>query len=291
MPALEILLQQAANGLVNGMGYVLIALGLTVVFGVLKVVNFAHGEFYMLGAYASFFAMEALGMSYLLSVPTAILFVAVVGIVANHVFFRPTRAQHEIVGLMSSVALSLIIINGVLLYFSGSPKIISSPFSNSIMNIGPVFLTEQRIIAVGTLGALVSATWLFVTKTSIGKMMQATSQNIDGAALSGINADRVYLITFALGCGLAAAAGVMLGPLVTIYPTLGEWAVLKAFVVVIVGGLGSIPGAIIAGLGLGLIEAFSAGYLSTALQDVFGYAAIIAVLMFRPQGLFNRSVK
>lgn len=284
-----ILLQQLANGLVNGMGYVLIALGLTIVFGVMKVVNFAHGEFYVLGAYASFFVMQALGVSYLLSVPAAILIVSAVGIVANHLFFRPTRGQHEIVGLMSSVALSLILLNGVLFYFSGEPRTISSPYSNAVLNVGPVFLTEQRIIAMIAVTILIGGTWLFVTKTSLGKMMQATSQNIDGAALSGINADRVYLVTFALGCGLAGAAGALLGPLVTIYPTLGEWAVLKAFVVVIVGGLGSISGAIIAGIGLGLIEAISAGYLSSALQDVFGYAAIIAVLMFRPQGIFGRS--
>jgi branched-chain amino acid transport system permease protein len=286
---IEILLQQLANGLVNGMGYVLIALGLTIVFGVMKVVNFAHGEFYVLGAYASFFVMQALGVSYLLSVPAAILIVAAVGIVANHLFFRPTRGQHEIVGLMSSVALSLILLNGVLFYFSGEPRTISSPYSNAVLNVGPVFLTEQRIIAMIAVTILIGGTWLFVTKTSLGKMMQATSQNIDGAALSGINADRVYLVTFALGCGLAGAAGALLGPLVTIYPTLGDWAVLKAFVVVIVGGLGSISGAIIAGIGLGLIEAISAGYLSSALQDVFGYAAIIAVLMFRPQGIFGRS--
>lgn len=288
---IEILLQQITNGLVNGMGYVLIALGLTIVFGVMKVVNFAHGEFYMLGAYASFFVIDALGASYLLALPAAISVVAAVGFVANLLFFKPTRGQHEIVGLMSSVALSLILMNGVLLHFSGEPRTISSSYSNAVFNVGPIFLTEQRIIAMVVAAILVAGTWLFVTKTSLGKMMQATSQNMDGAALSGINADRIYMITFALGCGLAAGAGALLGPLVTIYPTLGEWAVLKAFVVVIVGGLGSILGAIVAGIGLGLIEAISAGYLSTALQDVFGYAAIITVLILRPQGLFGRRAR
>lgn len=288
---IDILLQQVTNGLVNGIGYVLIALGLTIVFGVMKVVNFAHGEFYMLGAYATYIVTGAMGTNYLIAVPVAILVVAAIGVLANYVFFRPTRSQHEVVGLMSSVALGLILMNGVLFLFSAEPKTIASPFSDKVINVGPVFLTEQRLLSMVCAAFMVAGAWLFVTKTRLGKMMQATAQNIDGASLSGINVDRVYMTTFALGCGLAASAGALLGPLVSIYPTLGEWAVLKAFVVVIVGGLGSIPGAIIAGIALGLIEALSAGYISTALQDVFGYAAIIVVLMFMPQGLFGRRAK
>ena len=278
--------QQLANGLVNGMGYVLIAVGLTLVFGVLRIVNFAHGEFYMLGSFATFFAMSLLGVPYLIAVLMATVFVAGVGVLANQVLFRPLRREHEFTILMVSLGLSLMLANGGELVFGADPKYISSPFADDAVELGSVFLTWQRIIVLVAASVLIGLVYLFIRFTRMGKMMQATAQNREGAALSGVNIDWVHTYTFALACGLAAAAGALLGPTAVIFPTIGEWAVLKAFIVVVMGGLGSMGGAVAGGLILGIVEALGANYISIAFKDAIGYGIVVAVLLWRPAGLF-----
>ncbi len=279
--------QQVVNGLVNGMGYVLIAVGLTLVFGVLKVVNFAHGEFYMLGAYMAIYAMTLAGASYGLAVLAAMVIVAVLGVVANYLFFRPVRGQHDFIVLLSSLGLSLVLANGAQFVFGADPKGIPSPYTDTPVQVGPVFLTQQRIIVFAAATVLLVLVHLFLRRTIMGKMMQATAQNREGAALIGINIDWVYSYTFGLACSLAGAAGALLGATTMIYPTLGDWAVLKGFIVVIMGGLGSVPGAIVCGMVLGVVEALGAGYISVAFKDAIGYAIIILILLLRPSGLFG----
>lgn len=287
---LSILLQQLANGLVNGMGYVLIAVGLTLVFGVLRIVNFAHGEFYMLGAFATYFAISLLDVPYYIAVLLATLVVAGVGVIANQVLFRPLRREHEFTILMVSLGLSLMLANGGELLFGADPKYIASPFADLPVEFGPVFLTWQRIIVVLASTTLFGLVYLFIRRTRMGKMMQATAQNRDGAALSGVNIDWVHTYTFALACGLAAAAGALMGPTTVIFPTIGEWAVLKGFIVVIMGGLGSIGGAVAGALILGISEAIGANYISIAFKDALGYGIVVAVLLWRPNGLFSPRV-
>jgi len=282
----ETLLQQLANGLVNGMGYVLIAVGLTLVFGVLRIVNFAHGEFYMLGAFATFFIMSLLSVPYVVGVLLATLVVAGVGVLSNVVLFKPLRREHEFTILMVSLGLSLMLANGGEVIFGADPKYINSPYADEPVEIGAVFLTWQRIIVMAASAALIGLVYLFIRYTTMGKMMQATAQNRDGAALSGVDIDWVHTYTFALACGLAAAAGALLGPTAVIFPTIGEWAVLKAFIVVVMGGLGSMGGAVAGGLLLGVVEALGANYISIAFKDAIGYAIIVAVLLWRPAGLF-----
>lgn len=283
-----IFFQQVANGLINGMGYVLIAVGLTLVFGVLRIVNFAHGEFYMLGAFLTFFAMSILGVGYLPAVVIAVLAVAAFGVAANQFLFRPLRREHEFTILMVSLGLSLMIANGGDLLFGADPKYIRSPFADEVVEIGEVFLTWQRILVFVAAAVLIGAFYLFVRFTRMGKMMQATAQNRDGAALSGVNIDWVHTYTFALAGGLAAAAGALLGPTAVIFPHLGEWAVLKAFIVVVMGGLGSMGGAVVGGLVLGVVEALGANYISIAFKDAIGYGIIVLVLLWRPAGLFAK---
>lgn len=268
------------------MGYVLIAVGLTLVFGVLRIVNFAHGEFYMLGAFATYFAISLLGVPYIVAVLLATLFVAGMGVLANQVLFRPLRREHEFTILMVSLGLSLMLANGGELVFGADPKYIASPFADDAVQLGSVFLTWQRIIVVLAAAVLIGLIYLFIRFTKLGKMMQATAQNRDGAALSGVNIDWVHTYTFALACGLAAAAGALLGPTTVIFPTIGEWAVLKAFIVVVMGGLGSIGGAVAGGLILGITEALGANYISIAFKDALGYGIVVAVLLWRPAGLF-----
>lgn len=282
----DIFLQQVANGLVNGMGYVLIAVGLTLVFGVLRIVNFAHGEFYMLGAFVTYFAISLLGVHYIIAVLLATVVVAGLGVLANQVLFKPLRREHEFTILMVSLGLSLLLANGGEILFGADPKYIASPYSDDAVEIGAVFLTWQRIIVLVAAGILIGLVYLFIRYTTMGKMMQATAQNRDGAALSGVNINWVHTYTFGLACGLAAASGAMLGPTAVIFPTIGEWAVLKAFIVVVMGGLGSMGGAVAGGLLLGVAEALGANYISIAFKDAIGYGIVVAVLLWRPAGLF-----
>ena len=287
MDVWSIFLQQVANGLVNGMSYVLIAVGLTLVFGVLRIVNFAHGEFYMLGAFLTYFAMSLTGMAS----PggfVAVFLVAAFGVAANRLLFKPLRREHEFTILMVSLGLSLMVANGGDLLFGADPKYIKSPFADEVVELGDVFLTWQRILVFVAAGVLISGFYLFLRFTRMGKMMQATAQNRDGAALSGIDIDWVYTYTFALAGGLAAAAGALLGPTAAIFPHIGEWAVLKAFIVVVMGGLGSMGGAVVGGLALGIVEALGANYISIAFKDAIGYGIIVLVLLWRPAGLFAR---
>jgi branched-chain amino acid transport system permease protein len=283
----DILLQQLANGLVNGAGYILIAVGLTMVFGVLRIVNFAHGEFYMLGAFATFYVGTLLGLHYVVAVPLATLLVAGIGILANQFLFRPLRREHEFTILMVSLGLGLMLTHGGEVIFGADPKFIASPFSDEAIEIGQVFLTLQRLIVLISAMVLIGLVYVFIRFTTLGKMMQATAQNRDGAALTGVDIDSVYAYTFALACGLAAVAGALLGPTTAIFPTIGEWAVLKGFIVVILGGLGSMGGAVLGGLILGIVEALGGNYVSIAFKDAIGYGIIVIVLLWRPAGLFG----
>jgi len=283
----DVLAQQLTNGMVNGMTYVLIATGLTLVFGVLHIINFAHGEFYMLGAFFTYFAVKLLGLDYISAAVVATLGVAVLGIFANRLFFWPLRKEHEFTILLSSLGLGLLLTNGGELLFGADPKYVPSPFADSIIEVGQLVITQQRVLIFFVGAVVLILLNLFIRRTRMGKMMRATAQNPEGAALTGVNIRQVYTVTFVLACGLAALAGAMVGPTSMIFPTIGGWAVLKGFIVVILGGLGSIPGAVIGGLALGIIESLAGGYISLGFAQAIGYAIIIVVLLFRPQGLFG----
>ncbi|TCT11548.1 amino acid/amide ABC transporter membrane protein 1 (HAAT family) [Tepidamorphus gemmatus] len=284
-----VLMQQITNGLVNGMTYVLIATGLTLVFGVLHIINFAHGEFYMLGAFFTFFAAQLLGLDYISAAIVATIGVAVLGILANRLFFWPLRREHEFTVLLSSLGLALLLTNGGELIFGADPKYIPSPFADEVVEIGQVVMTQQRALIFAVGAVVLVLLYLFIRHTSMGRMMRATAQNPEGAALTGVNIRNVYTVTFILACGLAALAGALVGPTSMIFPTVGSWAVLKGFIVVILGGLGSIPGALIGGLALGVVESLAGGYISLGFAQAIGYAIIIVVLLWRPQGLFGHA--
>ncbi len=279
-------LQQLLNGLANGMGYVLIAMGLTLVFGVLRIVNFAHGEFYMLGAYATYYAMNMAGMPYLPSMLLATVVVAGVGVLANRFFFAPLQKEHEFTLLLSSLGLALLMAHSAEAVFGADPKYVDTPFSDATLDWGDITVTEQRLLIVGVASVLIVGVYAFVRFTRMGLMMQATAQHPEGAALTGINTRFVHSYTFALASALAALSGALVGPTTMLFPTVGDWAVLKGFIVVVMGGLGSMSGALIGGLVLGVAEALGGSYISMGFKDAIGYAIIIAVLLWRPQGLF-----
>jgi len=283
--------QQLANGLVNGMNYVLISTGLTLVFGVLRVINFAHGEFYMLGAFLTYYGMSMLGLGYLPSVILATIAVGGLGIAVNTLFFWPLRREHEFTILLSSLGMSLLVTHAAELGFGHDPKYLNSPFTDDIVEFGTIVVTQQRALVFAAAVVVLGATYAAIKYTTFGKMMRATAQHAEGAALTGINIRFVHSFTFVLACGLAALAGSLVGPLAMIFPTVGSWAVLKGFIVVVLGGLGSVPGALVGGMALGIIEALAGSYISLGFMEAIGYAIIILVLLWRPQGLFGGAVR
>ena len=282
-----VFLQQLLNGLANGMGYVLIAVGLTLVFGVLRVVNFAHGEFFMLGAYVTYYGMTLAGMDYVSALLVATLLVAGLGILANRFFFQPLKKEHEFTILLSSLGLALLLSHLAETIFGADPKYVDTPYSDATFSLGEITVTQQRIGVILVASAMIAATYWFIKHTRMGKMMQATAQNPEGAALTGINTRFVHAYTFALACALAALSGALVGPTAMLYPTVGDWAVLKGFIVVVMGGLGSVTGALMGGLILGIAESLGGGYISLGFKEAIGYAIIIVVLLLRPNGLFN----
>ena len=286
---LGVLGQQLANGVANGMGYVLIAVGLTLVFGVLRIVNFAHGTFFMLGGYFSYYAMSLMGVHYLLAVAIAAALTGLAGVIANQFFFRPLRKEHEFIILLSSLGLGILLTNGAELIFGADPKYIPSNYSDEVLSLGPITVTQQRVLIFVLASLALLFVYWFIRRTRYGKMMQATAQHPEGAVLTGLNTNFVHAYTFALASALAGLSGALVGPTAMLFPTVGDWAVLKGFIVVVIGGLGSIVGACVGGLLLGVVEALGGGYVSQGFAEAIGYLLIVLVLIWRPQGLFDMS--
>jgi branched-chain amino acid transport system permease protein len=281
--------QQLANGIANGMGYVLIAVGLTLVFGVLRIVNFAHGAFYMLGGYFTYYALQFFGVHYLLAIAIAALLAGVCGLIANQFFFHPLRKEHEFIILLSSLGLGILLTNGSEMLFGADPKYVVSGFADETFDLGPLTITQQRILIFALATVALAFVYWFIRRTRYGKMMQATAQHPEGAVLTGINTTFVHAYTFVLASALAGLSGALVSPTAMMFPTVGDWAVLKGFTVVVIGGMGSIPGACIGGLLLGIAEALGGGYISQGFAEAIGYVLIAIVLIWRPQGLFDIS--
>ncbi|MDI6029404.1 branched-chain amino acid ABC transporter permease [Corticibacterium sp. UT-5YL-CI-8] len=283
----DLIAQLAVFGIVNGFGYAIAALGLTIIFGVMRIVNFAHGEFYMLGAFVAATLIATTGVPYLVAIPLSSVVVGVIGIASERVFIAPLHNRSHLTLLLSTLAISMIFLNAAELIWGSAPRVITSPFEESLYVIGPVFLTGQRVFIVAVGIVVVVGLGLFLKYSTAGKIIRATAQNPEGAALIGVNIGLVRSMTFGFGCGLAALSGALLAPISMTYPVMGQALAIKAFAVTILGGLGSLPGAIIGGLTLGVVEAIAGGTLSTAYRDLFSYAAIIIVLLLRPQGLMG----
>ncbi len=291
--------QQLINGLALGAVYALIALGYTMVYGILQLINFAHGEVYMLGAYLGIIILGALtywgmtayslALSLLITVSVSMAFCAAYGAVIERVAYRPLRNAGKLTPLISAVGMSIILQNVVMLaqgkeYKNMPPMLPTKGFDLFGANVSPVqifILTASIVIMI--------ALQLFITRTRLGKAMRATSQDRVMAGLVGININQVISITFMIGSSLAAVAGVM----VTLYYGvvhffMGYTAGLKAFTAAVLGGIGSIPGAMVGGFMLGLIENFGASYISSAYKDAFAFLVLIITLILRPAGLFGQ---
>jgi len=283
------LLQHLVNGLVLGGTYALLGIGLTLIFGLMNVVNFAHGEFYTLGAYATFAALTLADLNFFAALGLAIVCGLVVGAVTEFLLVRPLRRESIDTVMLVMIGVWIAMQNSELLVWGGVAKSIPHPFSTTPLTLGGVSLAPLRLfVLVAALGLIVGA-HLLIHRTRLGRAMRATFQDADTAALMGVRIRRIYTATFAIGSGLAAAAGALLGPVFIAYPSMGDLASLKAFSVVILGGLGNIAGATVGGLVLGVAEELGAGYVSSGYRDAVGFVIIIAVLLLRPSGLFARA--
>jgi branched-chain amino acid transport system permease protein len=287
-----VVLQQIVNGVTIGAVYALIAVGLTLVFGILDVINFAHGEFYMIGAFITYSLTAAVGLHYFAALGLAVVGAAAAGLAAERLTVRPLRGRHMFTVVLSTLGLSIFLQNAALLLWGPTPREIDLAWGGRPVVVGPVVVSLLRVVALLAGAALISGLTYFIRRTRWGLAMRAVARNRDAAALMGIPVGRVYAITFAMGTGLAGVAGGLLGAMFTIEPNMGEWAVVKAFCVVIMGGMGNVPGAVIGGVILGVAESLGAGFLpgGTSYKDGIGYAILILVLLFRPQGLFGSRV-
>lgn len=286
-----IFFQQIVNGLIIGGIYALIAVGLTTIFGLMHIVNFAHGEFYMLGGMFAFLLTQSFLPNYFVALVASIAVVMAIGFLVEKILikrFRVTGADLLVTGALVTIGVSIFFQNTSLLIFGSIPKLIPSPFSSEPLKIGPILVGRMDLFAAAVTVAVIFSAHYSIKKTKLGMAMRATFQDKDVASLVGVNVDRVYSFTFMLGAGLAATAGALLGPIFVIYPNVGDRVVLKAFVVVIVGGMGNFLGAIFASLLLGVVEGLASAYISAEYKDLIGFVIVLLILVFRPSGLFGR---
>jgi branched-chain amino acid transport system permease protein len=283
------LLQHLVNTAILGGTYALLGIGLTLIFGIMRVVNFTHGELYSFGAYAVFALAMVLGLNFFAALGLAVLGGIVLGALIELVLLRPMRGADIDTTMLVMIGAWIVMQNTEMLAWGGVAKAIVTPFPEVPLVIGPVSLSWLRLFVLAMALALIGATYLLINRTRLGKAMRATFQDADTAALMGVNINRIYTATFALGSGLAAAAGALLGPVFLAVPTMGDLAALKSFAIVILGGLGSITGAALGGFILAFAEELGAGYISSGYRDAMGFIIIILVLMFKPTGLFARA--
>jgi len=282
--------QQMVNGLILGSQYALIALGLTMIFGILGIVNFAHGELFMIGAFVGYTLTMVYNINFFLALLLSISIMAIFGIVVEKIFIKPLRKLPEMETIIGTIGLSILFLNGAILIFGPDPKRFLTPYVNKTINILGVTITQQRIFVFFISIVLIIFLGQFIKKTKLGKAMRATSQNYEAANLMGIDTDYIAKITFAIGSALAGAAGTLIGPIFLVYPQMSITAITKAFVVVILGGLGNVEGAIFSGFALGIIESLTAGYFSSYYKDIVAFLMLILILLFKPEGIFGKHI-
>jgi branched-chain amino acid transport system permease protein len=283
------LLQHIINMFILGSTYALLGIGLTLIFGIMRVVNFAHGELYSFGAYVVYLVAVLLGMNFFVALLAALVAGCVLGALLEFVLLRPMRGADIDTTMLVMIGAMIVMQNGEQFVWGGVAKSVPTPFPELPLVIGPFAVSWLRLFVLCAALALIALSYMLINRTKLGKAMRATFQDRDAASLMGVNIQFIYMATFAIGSSLAAAAGALLGPVYVISPQMGNLASLKAFAIVILGGLGSIGGATIGGFILALAEEFGAGYISSGYRDAMGFLIIIAVLLFKPTGLFARA--
>ncbi len=279
-------LQHILNALMLGGTYALLGIGLTLIFGIMRVVNFTHGELYAFGAYMMYGIVMLAGINFFAALGLAILLGALLGAALELLLLRRLRGADIDTTMLVMIGAWIALQNAEQFAWSGVAKSIDNPFPAAPLVIGAVSVAWNRLFVLVVALLLIGVTYFVIQKTKLGKAMRATFQDRETAALMGVQIGRIHTITFAFGSALAAAAGALLGPVFVAYPSMGDLAAAKAFAVVILGGLGSIPGATLGGFILALVEELGAGYISSGYRDAMSFLLIIAILLFRPTGLF-----
>lgn len=286
------------NGLIIGLYYALMAVGLAMIFGILKVVNFAHGEFYMVGAYTYTLISLALGVPPWLALPLAAVAGGLLGWITERTLMRPLYTGYASWGLMKdeyavvvTFGLSLLLINLFDKIIGPYPMRGPSLSSVTRMSVGPFMMSGQKIITAVIAIALLIGLALFIKKSLWGRQVQAVAQNRLGASIAGIDTGKASSIIFMASGVLAAIAGALLAPIINASPDVGIFPAVKSYVIVVIGGMGSVPGSIVAALLLGVLESFGAVYLSYDYRDTYGLVLLILILLFRPQGLFGERTR
>ena len=289
-----LLIDLTVNGLIIGLFYALMAIGLSLIFGILRIVNFAHGEFYMIGAYTYTLIALFFGISPWLTLPCAFIAGMALGWATERLLMRPLYSGYASWGVMKdeyaviiTFALSLLLINLVDKVIGPNGYRGPSLVATTRVEIGPFMASGHRLMAAGIALLVLIAVGLFVRYSYWGRQIQAVAQNRLGASLAGIDTAKASAIVFALSGGLAALAGALLSPIINATPDVGAFPAVKSYVIVVLGGMGSIPGAAVASLILGVLESFGAVYISYGYRDTFGLVILILVLLFRPHGLFG----
>ena len=283
--SLTLFVQSILNGLAAGWIYILVALGLTLVFGIMNIVQFAHGEIYMLGAYCSYFLIKLYGFSFWEALPLSAFLVGLLGIVLERFFFRPFRGRFE-PSIIVAVGLMLLLQTIAVVGFGTDTKSMRGIIPG-VLTVRGVTLSWDKLLAILIGIILVAALFLLIKKTKTGQAMVAVSQDIYAASLQGINVNRISTVAMVIGCALAAIAGSLMGSIFSTSPFMGISAITKGIAVIILGGLGSIPGAVVGGLILGLIDSLVPPLLSSTMASIVGFGVIILVLLLRPRGLFG----
>ena len=287
------LISNLINGISLGSVYAIIALGYTMVYGIAKMLNFAHGDVIMVGAYISYLSTTALNVPPLLSVLIAMAVCTVLGVVIEGLAYRPLRKASSLAVLITAIGVSYFLQNAALLIWGSAPKSFSSivPFDSISLFGGDLIITSEAIVTVITCIVIMILLNLFTKKGKMGKAMRAVSEDKDAAQLMGINTNFTISMTFAIGSALAAVAGVLLcSAYPTLTPTIGSMPGIKAFTAAVFGGIGSIPGAMLGGILLGVIEIFATSYISSQLSDAILFAILIIVLLVKPTGLLGKAV-
>jgi branched-chain amino acid transport system permease protein len=283
-------LQMVVAGLAMGSIYALVALGFVLIFNAVNVVNFAQGEFAMVPAFVAVWLMSYLNLSFAMTCVITVVFMGIFGIVFERIAYYPLRHRSFLPVIISTIGVGIFLKNGAQLIFGAEPLSMPRPTSPEALNVFGVFVDPQYIVIILCTLALLGFQYFFFEKTMLGKKMLATAQDKQMARLLGIRVATMIAITFVYSSILGAAAGILVGPIFFVTKDMGAMIGVKAFCSSIVGGFGSIPGAILGGLFLGVIEVFAAYYISSAYRDAFAFIILILVLLLRPQGIFGEKI-
>jgi branched-chain amino acid transport system permease protein len=285
------LIQLLLNGLVIGVIYALIAMGLSLIFGVLEIVNFAHGEFYMLGAMGAYFLTTNLGLGYWPTVALVTLGALCVGYVLYEALLASIKGEGFERSILLTLGLSMVLQNSAVFLFTTTPKMIQGAQTYSNFIVGDVRVPVLRVFALALGLAAFAVLYMILYRTQVGKAMRGVAQNREAALMVGIDPRAISRLAVAIGIGLSGLAGAALAPIYAVHPLMGFTFVFKAFAIIIIGGLGNVSGAAIAAITLGILESLMGGFLPQVMVDGLAFAAMILILLIRPEGLFGRGVR